>query len=196
MKLYLTSLANKSIDKIDFDGKKKVAFIATAADPYEDKWFVDNDREALKNRGLEIVEFDIKDYNEEQLYNELMKFDVMFFSGGNTYYLLEKMRESGFNKIVGRLLDSGVVYVGSSAGSIVMCPNIDFVRPMDHPEEAANLKNFEGLNFVDFYFLPHFGREKYSDAHEQVLRENKDKKIVAVRDEEVVVVDGNGWKKI
>jgi dipeptidase E len=196
MKLYLTSLANKSIDKIDFGDKKRVAFIATAADLYGEKWFVVDDREALKNRGLEVVEFDIKDYNGKQLYDELMKFDVMFFSGGNSYYLLEKMKESGFDRIVGELLDNGVVYVGSSAGSVVTCPNIDFIRLMDHPEKVPNLESFEGLGLVDFYFLPHFGREKYSDVCKKILEGNKNKEIVAVEDDELVVVDENGWKKI
>jgi len=196
MKLYLTSMTNKSINKIDFGDKKRVAFIATAADTYEDKWFVDDDREALRNKGLEVVEFDIKDYKQEELYDKLIGFDIMFFSGGNSYYLLEKMRESGFDKIVRRLLDEGVVYVGSSAGSIVACPNIGFVGPMDHPEEAPNLESFEGLGLVDFYLLPHFGREKYSDVHKQILGESHDKEIVTVRDDEVVVVDEDGWKKV
>ena len=38
-----------------FKGKKKLAFIATAADLYSDKSFVDNDRQALVNKGLEVL---------------------------------------------------------------------------------------------------------------------------------------------
>lgn len=145
---------------------------------------------------MEIVEFDIKDYNQKRLYEELMKFDVIFFSGGSSYYLLEKMKLSGFDKIVQKLLDKGVIYIGSSAGSIVACPNIDFIKPMDYPKEAPNLKDFTGLNLIDFYFLPHYKREKYAKICKQILRENKDIEIVPVRDDQLIAVEDNSWRII
>lgn len=194
MLLYLTSLTKGSIDKINFKGKKKVAFIATAADPYEDRWFVEDDRKALQSKGLEIVYFYIKDYDQEQLYEELSKFEIMFFSGGNSHYLLEKIKRSGFDKIVRKLLDQGIIYIGSSAGSVVACPSIEFCAPMDHPEEAPNLKDFSGLNLVDFYLLPHYGREKYAKICEQILQDNKDLEVVPVRDDQLIVVEDTDWK--
>lgn len=55
-RLFLSSVFAESADKFidtfkDSLEKTVVAFIPTAADPYEDKWFVDVDRKALQERG-------------------------------------------------------------------------------------------------------------------------------------------------
>ncbi len=196
MLLYLTSLTSKSIDKIDFRDKKKVAFIATAADIYDNKSFVENDRQALLSKGLEIHDVDIKDYLGDELYNVLKKFEILFFSGGCAHYLLLKMKTSGFNTIIRQLLDEGLIYIGSSAGSVVLCPSIDFIKPMDHMHiYVPDLTDFSGLNIVNFYMLPHYGREKYAAVCDQILK-NKDLRIVAVKDDEVVIINNDRWEKV
>lgn len=193
MKLYLTSLASGCIGKIDFAPKMTVAFIQTAADLYEKKEFVENDRRALHDKGLKLTEVDIKAFSQNRLYEKLANFDIMFFSGGNAHYLLEKMNQSGFREIVRKLLDKGVIYIGSSAGSVVVCPDINFIKPMDHQEKVPNLKDFTGLSLIGFYFLPHFGREKYAGICRQILQDNQDKEIIPVRDDELIVVTDDGW---
>jgi dipeptidase E len=195
-KLYLTSFTCKSINKIDFSNKKKVAFIPTAADVYEDKWFVNNDREAFVKKGLEVVDIDLKIYNSSELYEKLKSFDIIFFSGGSAYYLLQVMKEKKFDKVLDKLLNKGAIYIGSSAGSVVVCPNISFIKSMDDPDKAPKLKDFRGLNLVNFYFLPHYGREKYAEVCNQILKENKDREIIPVKDDELIVVEGDNWKKI
>lgn len=48
-------------------------------------------------------------------------------------------------------------YIGESAGSIIMSPNISYAKDMDVTEkDAPQLKSFEGLGLVDFYPLPHY----------------------------------------
>ena len=47
-----------------------------------------------------------------QFNNELAKedIDVIFIAGGNTFYLLEKVVESGFFELVKELVGKGVIY--------------------------------------------------------------------------------------
>jgi len=123
-KLFLASVAANKIDKLlDMIQKPAssltIAFVPTAADMYEDKWFVEKDRDSLKEAGFNIKDVDIKGKTQRELLEELKDADIIFVAGGNTFYLLEKAIESGFDKIAKELVEKGVIYVGSSVGAIL-----------------------------------------------------------------------------
>jgi dipeptidase E len=75
--------------------------------------------------------------------------DVILVNGGDPLFLCYWMRESGFAALLPRYDEK--VYVGLSAGSMVMAPNIgeDFVgwRPPSGSDET--------LSVVDFAIFPH-----------------------------------------
>jgi len=195
MKLYLTSVAKGSMDKIDFQGKTKVAFIPTAADPYIDKFFIEEDREALKLKGLEVTDYDIKDKSEEEVLANLQAFEIIFVAGGNSYYLLDKMNQCNFKDILKKLSDNKI-YVGSSAGSVVTAPNTAYVELLDDPSKTPNLSSYDALGLVDFYILPHYGREKYKERCKKILETYKSLNIIPLKDEELIVVTGTEYKKL
>ena len=193
MKLYLTSLACDSIDKIDFKNRKKVAFIATAADLYKKKDFVENDRNAFRSKGLEIMDFDIKRYSKRELYQKLINFDVIFFSGGNAHYLLKKMKQTGFDQIVGGLLDEGVIYIGSSAGSYVACPNIDMAF-WKSKHEHYGLTDFKAMHLVNFLVVAH-----YDEVWKKVIKKNLPNSkypIKLLKDEQALLIEDDNIKFI
>ena len=78
--------------------------------------------------------------------------DVLLVNGGDPLYLCYWMRQSG---LADRLPSLRAVYVGLSAGSLVMAPNIgeDFVRWK--PPTGGN----ETLGLVDFAMFPHLDHE-------------------------------------
>lgn len=80
----------------------------------------------------------------------LRETDVLLVAGGDTMYLAHWIRESGLLDLLPTL---NIVWVGVSAGSVVMAPRIG--RNFVHwPEEGAN---DEGLGIVDFAIFPHLG---------------------------------------
>ena len=83
--------------------------------------------------------------------------DVLLVNGGDPLYLSYWMRQSGLADLLPSL--STVVYVGLSAGSMVMAPNIgeEFVgwKPPVGDDEA--------LGLVDFAMFPHLGHEMLPD---------------------------------
>jgi len=124
-KLFLASVVANTIEKfieilLKSPDKLKVAFIPTAADPYKDKWFIEEDRNKLKEKGFNVKDVDIKGKTEQELLQELKDTDIIFVAGGNTFYLLEKARESGFERIEKEFVEKGVIYVGSSAGATLV----------------------------------------------------------------------------
>ena len=200
-KLFLASVVANTIDKLietldELPNKLTVAFIPTAADPYKDKWFIEEDRNKLKEKGFNVKDVDIKGKTEQELLQELKDADIIFVAGGNTFYLLEKARESGFDKAAKEFLEKGVIYVGSSAGATLAGPNIEPVKPFDNPSKAPSLTSFEGLNLVDFIILPHFGEEKRRQKYEEIIREYSEKgyKLIALTDNQAVIVEGHEYK--
>lgn len=196
MKLFLTSaglppetieaflkLLNKKPDKT------KVCFIATAAEPYVDKWYVKKDKERLSELGFNAVtEVDLKKENERSLNEKLKYFDVIFVEGGNTFYLLKYIMESGFDKALKPFLDRGGIYLGVSAGSYVTGPDISLAN-WKHAEDqnTVRLKDLQGLGLVDFYISPH-----YIPEHEAIINENKNKvscPIFALTDSQAIMID-------
>ena len=172
----------------------KLAFIPTAADPYKIKpWFYD--RQALKTLGFQLCDVDIKDKNEETLLGELNDVDVLFVSGGNTYYLLEKTMQSGFDKIVKQLVTKGVVYIGSSAGAVLACPTIEHIEDMDD-RSLAQLTSFEGLGLVDTLILPHYGEAKYESKFKAITNKWQSKHEMTLLNNKQALVVNNNQSKI
>jgi dipeptidase E len=86
--------------------------------------------------------------NEELWVPMVRETDVLLVNGGDPLYLCYWMRQSGLADLLPSLR---AVYVGLSAGSLVMTPNIgeDFVRWT--PPTGGD----ETLGVVDFSIFPH-----------------------------------------
>jgi dipeptidase E len=119
--------------------KMKLAFIDTAAEVYnkdEAEW-LKADREALVKVGFSVEDYTLTDKSIDDLKNDLSKFDVFFVSGGNTFYLLEKAIKSGFVDLIKENYFSYKVYVGSSAGSVLLSNDIEIIRYLDSQDKAV-----------------------------------------------------------
>jgi dipeptidase E len=86
----------------------------------------------------------------------LQETDVLLVNGGDPLYLCYWMRQSGLADLLPSLR---AVYVGLSAGSMVLAPNIgeDFVRWK--PPSGGD----ETLGMVDFSIFPHLDHEMLPD---------------------------------
>lgn len=204
MKLLLTSsgIANKSIAKALFDliGKKSedtsIVFIPTAAnlETGDKTWLIDDlaDLKKLNFKSIEIA--DISDANEKKWKPKLEEADVLYFEGGNTYYLMEWINKSGLTSLLPELLKNKV-YVGVSAGSIVTNKNLDLkISQNIYGEDLDKTEEMSGLNFVDFYFLPHLNSDYFKNVREGFVREtvkNIPEKIYVLDNESALsVIDG------
>ncbi|TCC57053.1 peptidase E [Kribbella pittospori] len=78
--------------------------------------------------------------------------DVLLVDGGDATYLYHWMRESGLSEVISSLPET--VWVGLSAGSMVMTPRIgnDFVNWPSAPDDRT-------LGVVDFSIYPHLDHE-------------------------------------
>lgn len=175
----------------------RVFFISTASygeHPEGEAEYVRKDKQRLSELGFSVVEdVDLRSENEQSLRIKLENFDIIFVEGGNTFYLLKYIRESGFDKVLKEFLNKGGVYLGVSAGSYVAGPDIS-VANWKHADDQniVGLKDLRGLGLVDFYISPH-----YVPEHETILNENKHKvsrPIYALTDQQAILVEDGDIK--
>ncbi|MDZ4236101.1 MAG: Type 1 glutamine amidotransferase-like domain-containing protein, partial [Dietzia sp.] len=113
--------------------------------------------------------------------------DVLLVSGGDAIYLHHWLRESGMLDLLGDLDDT--VWVGMSAGSMVMAPRIG--------EEFVGWKSplgDRGLGFVDFAICPHLAvGDRPGNSMEVAERwaSKIDVPAYVMDDETAIVVDGD-----
>lgn len=201
MKLFLTSAGLpletteaflKLLDKKPEE--TRICLITTASlvhHPKGDAPYVKEDERRLSELGFRtMVEIDLRNETEKSLNNKFKNFDVIFVEGGNTFYLLKYVRESGFDKVLKPFLDRGGIYFGVSAGSYIAGPDISGAQ-WKHLEDVntVGLKDLRGLGLVDFLISPH-----YIPEHEAIINENKDKvpyPIYALTDQQAISVDND-----
>ncbi len=82
--------------------------------------------------------------------------EAIAVGGGNTFHLLKTLAEGGLLARLRARVESGVPYVGWSAGSNLACPTICTTNDMPIVEPPS----FEALGLVPFQINPH-----YTDAH-------------------------------
>lgn len=137
--------------------KAKVLFIPTAAIDDEAKEMAEMCRCELIKAGIPAE--NIMDYNIDGSISEdeAMKFDAIYITGGNTGHLLRRIKETGFDAIIKKMVYANKVYVGVSAGSIIATPNIGGVLD----------KNTAGLALVHAYISVHQpeGKLQLADSH-------------------------------
>lgn len=166
----------------------KLAYIPTATDTYPDASWIESDKTKMTEMGFIYDVYDLKGKDVNTLRQELSKYDVIYVTGGNTFYLLYHIRLSGFDIVIKELIDQGVVYIGGSAGSCIMCPTIKHVTILDHPEQVPELTDYTAINLVPQLIVPHAGREKYHIRHEQIKAEYGDQ-LLFLRDDQALVVN-------
>ncbi len=197
MKLYLASYAMVTMDKIlkneqeDFTGKTAV-FIPTAGDPYENKDFVEADKDALLEHGLDVVDLDLKTANTEEIKDKIDKASIVLVAGGDTFYLMDYLKKSGADEVIKKFVEKGGIYIGSSAGSIVCCPTIEGAEEFDDPNLAPDLENFDGMNIFHDVIIPHTHKEKYFERVKRATEklEYKGLKVYPLTDDDVLFYDG------
>lgn len=175
----------------------KLAFISSASEVEKgDKQWLKDDKDSLINLGFKVFDYTISGKSENEVREALLGIDVLFVSGGNTFYLLEQSRKCNFEKIVKELIDRNVVYIGSSAGSLLACPDIVAIKYLDDPSKGKGLESFKAFGLTDLMILPHWGHECFKERHFKSLDfiHGQGGKVILLRDNQYVFVEDDKYK--
>ena len=122
--------------------------------------FFKNISEVIKENGYDMEDFDIQGKTKEEIKDFFKDKNIVHIEGGNTFYLLKAIRETGFADILKELLDEGKVYVGTSAGSYIMCPTIEVSDWNPDGKDRFGVTDFTALNYVPFVLKVHYKTEQ------------------------------------
>lgn len=147
----------------------RIGYVTTASNVYTDKKFFNKVKQAMRDGGYIFEEIDIVGKSREGLMKFFSGKNVIHVEGGNTFYLLKAVRESGFDDVLQELLAQGKVYIGTSAGAYIMCPTIEVSTW--HDDERFGVTDFSGLGYAPFVVYAHYTDEDMGEikAHEQGL---------------------------
>ncbi|WP_418187242.1 peptidase E [Aliarcobacter lanthieri] len=195
-KLFLTSSFSDVVNIFtDFQENlkgKSVTFIPTASIVEEVNFYVNSAKESLEELGLIVDELEISTAIKENIESKLRKNDFIYISGGNTFFLLQELKRSGADKIIIEEVNKGKLYIGESAGAIITSKNIEYAKEMDSIEENINLKNFDALNLVDFYVVPHHTNFPFIENVEKIIEIYSSKlNLKPISNDEVILVNGD-----
>ncbi|MFC1645196.1 Type 1 glutamine amidotransferase-like domain-containing protein [Patescibacteria group bacterium] len=215
MKLLLTSagISNQSIENaLQSLSEKplkelKVAFIPTAANWGDgDKgWLIDD---LVKCQEV-FSEVDIVDVSALPMENWKPRFenaDVLFVEGGYDFHLMRSIEKSGLKELLPKLLEEKI-YVGVSAGSVVMTPSLFLEEgKLLYDEELEGWETSEGLSLVDFCIVPHYNSDSFPNVNDENVAEIAktieqpiyvfdDNSAIKIVDGEIEVISEGKWKK-
>jgi dipeptidase E len=154
--------------------------------------------EELERLGFKVKSIDLALLETDDLEQAFSECDLFWVCGGNTLYLLQEVRRSGFDKFVTKKISEGIPYVGSSAGSILLGPDVEFERFACDTTEAPHLTSYEGLNLFPFSTYAHFDAPWAKDVYKEILTFSieKSKSFITLHDNQFIYVQDEKWQVI
>lgn len=144
----------------------KIGYITTASKGASRKDYVQIFKKQIKDARYNLEEIDIEDKTEQELKKFFEDKNVIHMEGGHTFYLLNVIKKIGFDKMLKEMIESGKVYMGTSAGSSIMGPTIGF---SSHVPVNATEENLKGLGWVPFLIKAHYKDEK-AEEYKKILQ--------------------------
>jgi len=172
-------------------GELKLLFIPTASRTEGEMLFVMKSLNELIKIGVQrdnIVWFNPDDIST---HCDSTQVDGIYVCGGNTFYLLHKLKDSGFFSKIQKLANEGLLYIGVSAGSVICAPDINYILCMDAND--IKLKETSALSFVSSSIIPHYTDELANDV--RLLRESNCE-VITISDSEALSIQGEIIEKV
>lgn len=174
---------------------KTVTFIPTASLVEDVTFYVDAGKKALEERGLIVDELEISTATKEKIDSTLKKNDYIYVTGGNTFFLLQELKRTGADTVISEQVNSGKMYIGESAGSIVLSRNIEYVKEMDDFTAAPNIGTFSSLGMIDFYPVPHHTNFPFKESVEKIISSYKDEiDLCPISNTQAIVIHDNKFE--
>ena len=203
MKLFLASLAqwkNEKLEKTFLDliskpiNENKLFLLSmdTTSDFHVEhigivkKWYI---KQGIPEKNINILNL------KTDTIPSFEGIDILHIWGGNTFHYLHRIREIGLDRKIRNFIDRDGVYVGTSAGSSIMCPDVDENLTTDVND--IGLEDVSGFGFVDFNIIFHWDTI-YGEARTGQIKYSWEtgKRVIPLTDQQAILVREDGFKII
>lgn len=171
---------------------KTITFIPTASIVEAVVFYVKEGKKSLEKLGLIVDELEISTASAEEIERKLRNNDYIYVTGGNTFFLLQELKRTGADKIIESEINLGKVYIGESAGAMIISENIEYVKDMDNEEKAPNLEEYSGLGVIDFYPIPHHNCFPFKKVVQKIIdKYTSNINLMPISNKEAILVNGD-----
>ena len=153
------------------------------------RWFVEELEHLAKTIGGNLEFIDIQAHPLDYVEKRIAEADLVYCFGGNTGYIANIFMKTGFEKMLPKILEEKV-WVGSSAGSCVLCHKgpTSIQRTIYKEEYDAN----QYMGIIPIVFLPHLhGYFKFDERDIKQISKGIDLPVYALSDNAAIVIDEN-----
>jgi dipeptidase E len=204
IKLYLTSAAINVLDEIvpllPFAVRGHTAcYITTTGNLEGTPPWMEDEIDAAEQVGFNIRRVDLAKLSIEALADSFADCDIFWVGGGNTYYLPQEVRRSGFDDFIIEKITAGVPYVGTSAGSLILSQDIECIKyAEEQPNFQSRLESYGALNVFPLVPFVHFDNPDFREVYRKIVIDalENDLAFVTLRDNQFIFVDGKNWRII
>lgn len=156
------------------------------------RWVLDDLNNIRKNFGGNLELVNILALDESTIKERIEFNDCIFVVGGHTDYLMKLWNKTGFSLMLQDFLQRKV-YIGSSAGSMVMGKRLSSEAYEAIYGEKGSYGITSYLEFVDVTIMPHLDSPHFPNRKEHLLKVIKKNSfnIYGLRDDSAYIVDGN-----
>jgi len=169
-----------------------IAIVTSAAEGKDQNKYSQLAKKQFESMGF--VNVDFVDLETEPNKN-FSQYTVIYVCGGNTFKLLKFAREADFGLSIKSLLERGGVYVGVSAGSIIVGPSIAIAGEVEPDSNDVGLENLDGFGITDLIILPHYSPEveeetkAFEAKHGVIVERLSNSQAVLVENGEKIIIE-------
>jgi dipeptidase E len=166
---------------------------------YAERWMESNEKSFKGLARFEAVNVELM--TQTEIEDIVRRAALVYVPGGNTFLLNHRLHSSGVMPYLRKKIQSGLPFVGFSAGMILCGPNILTANDMNTVETP----HFAGLNLVPFNFFAHYADDGYGQSvhndwladyhffHDNPVLMLSDGAYVRVDGKKTTLVRGDAW---
>jgi dipeptidase E len=144
--------------------------------------------EELKGFGFSAENIMFANPFMEEAGKEMENCDAIYSAGGNTFTILNAMRNRGYLELIRKMINSDAAYLGVSAGTIILQKSIKIAGcGKSGDPNYIKLGDLNGLGIINNVIFPH-----YDKIHEKEILdfERKEKtKVLRLEDGDCIVIN-------
>ncbi len=157
------------------------------ADNFLGLFYPKQSKKELERMGFANIDF--LNLREANNYN-FDRVDLVYVCGGNTFAILHKLREKGFDQQIIAAVNRGALYVGVSAGTIIAGPSIEVADwGSEGDSNDVGLQNLTGFGFINIAIFPHYHDELSSEVEE--FKNKVNYPIQTLTDSQLLYIENN-----
>lgn len=174
--------------EIFLDKKHTISYIPSMSDR-KLKYFEKAKRNLSKYGNFNFNYFDIDDFCNVDKIEKIFKSEIIYLSGGNTYYFLNNLKKRYLITRLRKYVENGGHIIGLSAGAILMSKDISSAKFGD--VDIVGLSDLSSLALVDFDFMPHWNQDSNYLGDLKEYSKNTGNTIYACNDGDGIIVIDN-----